>query len=170
MILALVLAIGLYLSDQKEQTTQATSNEIVDVIVIDQAKHDAALKEQAEALANRDPIIIDIENAVNNGNITTATVLRNAQLNTDAKNADSKIAMIYLQWDRKNDPAQTKKMLQMYSARLANEIGKHKNVSEIVVFWEVPYHVKDQNIAKFNYSKKNNDWIVDKEWFAPVIR
>ncbi|WP_148139370.1 hypothetical protein [Wohlfahrtiimonas chitiniclastica] len=75
-----------------------------------------------------------------------------------------------MRWDRKNDPTQTKNMLQMYSARLANEISKHKNVSEIVIFWEVPYHSEDSNIAKFNYARKNNEMTVGAEWFAPVIR
>ncbi|OYQ76097.1 PH domain-containing protein [Wohlfahrtiimonas chitiniclastica] len=150
-------------SNDEESTPIKTNSKVNDVIIVDHTKYN-------EALANKDPIIIDIENAVNNDEITSATVLRDAQLNTDAKKADSKIAMIYLRWDRKNPTDQTRKMLSMQSARLANEIGKHKNVSEIVVFWEVPYHLENQNIAKFNYSKKNDKWIVNSEWFAPVIR
>lgn len=171
-IFGLVIAIGLILTNNQAQkeTVPTVKNEIVDTIIIDQEKYDAEQKAKAEALANRDPIIIDIEQAINNSNITTATVLRDAQLNVNASKVDTKIAMIYLQWDRKNPADQTRKMLSMQSARLANEIGKHKNLSEIVVFWQVPYHAKDQNIAKFNYSKKNNEWMVDNEWFAPVIR
>lgn len=169
-VLGAIFGIGYWISNFADDETIQQPTEIIDVIVYDQAKHDEEQRKQAEELANRDPIIIDIERAVNNDKITSATVLRNAQLNTNANKVDTKIALIYLRWDRKNDPAQTKSMLQMYSARLANEIGKHKNVSEIVIFWEVPYHVKDQNIAKFNYSKKNNELVIDNEWFAPVIR
>lgn len=58
----------------------------------------------------------------------------------------------------------------LYSARLAHEISKHKNVREIIILCEIPYHSENSNIAKFNYIRKNNEITVGAEWFAPVIR
>lgn len=93
----------------------------------------------------------------------------NPNLGNNANEGD-KIVLIYLTWDVSNHPEMTRKMLEMYSARIVNPLEADSKVSEVVVFWEVPYHLKGSNSAKFNYIRKNNAIYSNGEWFAPVLR
>lgn len=86
------------------------------------------------------------------------------------KNDGSKIALIKLIWHQTNGPELTRKMLRMYSATIANNFEGEKGINEVVIFWEVPYHMEGGNIAKFNYFRQNEEMYVGKEWLAPKIR
>lgn len=96
----------------------------------------------------------------------------NVQVNTNAsKNDGSKIALVYLTWNVSNSASTTRQMLEMYSARIVGmALIKDKNINEAVLFWEVPYHAKGTNVAKFNYFKKNGEFYVGEQWYAPVLR
>lgn len=98
--------------------------------------------------------------------------LNNVQVNTNAsKNDGSKIALVYLTWDESNSASTTRQMLEMYSARIVGKaLVKDQSINEAVLFWEVPYHAEDMNIAKFNYFKKNGEFYVGENWYAPVLR
>lgn len=98
--------------------------------------------------------------------------ISNLQMNNNAsKNDGSKIALVYLEWDVSNSASTTRQMLEMYSARIVGmALVKDQSINEAVLFWEVPYHAKDTNIAKFNYFKKNGEFYVGEQWYAPVIR
>lgn len=124
----------------------------------------------AQADIKNENIIQSVESSLKNERIIRNSTLDDLQVNTNVGKADdSKIVLIYLTWNVSNSAKQTQKMLQMYSARLANSLTPEDNISEIVIFWKVPYHNKDTNIAKFNYSIKNNELYIDKEWFSPVL-
>ena len=98
--------------------------------------------------------------------------ISNLQVNNNAsKNDGSKIALVYLEWDVSNSASTTRQMLEMYSARIVGmALVKDQSINEAVLFWEVPYHAKDMNIAKFNYFKKNGEFYVGEQWYAPVLR
>ena len=98
--------------------------------------------------------------------------INSVQVNTNAsKNDGSKIALVYLTWNVSNSASTTRQMLEMYSARIVGmALIKDKNINEAVLFWEVPYHAKETNIAKFNYFKKNGEFYEGDKWYAPVIR
>lgn len=61
-------------------------------------------------------------------------------------------------------------MLSMYSEHLAAKLAKESDVSEITVFWEVPYHKEANNVAKFSYERNGEQMMVGEEWFDQVIR
>ena len=98
--------------------------------------------------------------------------INSVQVNTNAsKNDGSKIALVYLTWNVSNSASTTRQMLEMYSARVVGKaLIKDQGINEAVLFWEVPYHAKETNIAKFNYFKKNGEFYVGEQWYAPVIR
>lgn len=98
--------------------------------------------------------------------------INNIQVNNNAsKNDGSKIALVYLKWDVKNSAAMTRQMLEMYSARIVGRaLVKDQDINEAVLFWEVPYHLKGSNSAKFNYFKKNGEFYEGEKWYAPVLR
>lgn len=98
--------------------------------------------------------------------------INSVQVNTNAsKNDGSKIALVYLTWNVSNSASTTRQMLEMYSARIVGKaLVKDQSISEAVLFWEVPYHAKGTNVAKFNYFKKNGEFYVGQTWYGPMIR
>lgn len=66
------------------------------------------------------------------------------------------IVLSYLKWDVENDAEMTKKMLEEYSDDLGATLVKHESIREITIFWEVPYHLEDANIAKMIYTRNGD--------------
>ena len=79
----------------------------------------------------------------------------NENLGTDAEG--DYILLVDLTWNVKNSKDTTKKMLAMYSEDFAARIGADlQNVSEITVFWKVPYYSKTDTVVKYTYTRKDN--------------
>lgn len=79
----------------------------------------------------------------------------NENLGTDAEG--DYILLVDLTWNVKNSKDTTKKMLAMYSEDFAARIGTDlQNVSEITVFWKVPYYSKTDTVVKYTYTRKDN--------------
>lgn len=118
-----------------------------------------------------DTVKESIEAVVKSDNLY-GVIINNITVNNNvAKKDGSKIALIYLTWDVKNSVKTTRGMLEMYSARIVGKaLVQDENINEAVLFWEVPYHATETNVAKFNYFKKNGEFYEGDKWYAPVIR
>ena len=93
--------------------------------------------------------------AENYKSATVSNILVNENLGTDAEN--DYIILMELTWNTKNSKDTTKKMLAMYSEDFAARIGTDlQNVSEITVFWKVPYYSKTDTVVKYTYTRKDN--------------
>lgn len=93
----------------------------------------------------------------------------NPFLGEGAKEGD-KIALIHLKWGVSNSAETTRKMLEMYGARVIFALESEPEIKEAVIFWEVPYHAKGMNSAKFNYERRGDGFYTNGEWYAPVLR
>ncbi|MGE6379953.1 hypothetical protein [Peribacillus muralis] len=82
-------------------------------------------------------------------------------------NDGSYIVLPHLKWDVKNSKKMTKEMIEMYSDDLAANLAKESDISEITVFWEVPYHLKGSNLAKFSYEKSGDGMAIGERWYDP---
>lgn len=82
----------------------------------------------------------------------------------------SYIVLPHLKWNVKNKEKTTREMLEMYSDHLAVKLAEESDVSEITVFWEVPYHLEGDNIAKFMYERSGDGMAKTDNWFAPVLQ
>lgn len=85
-------------------------------------------------------------------------------------NDGSYIVLPHLKWEAMNNPERTKRLLEMYSDDLAANLAKEGDISELVVFWEVPYHLEGKNLAKFTYTKKGDKMYIDERWYDPSFR
>lgn len=85
-------------------------------------------------------------------------------------NDGSYIVLPHLKWDAMNNAKRTKTLLEMYSDDLAANLSKEGDISELVVFWEVPYHLEGKNVAKFTYTKKGENMIIGERWYDPSLR
>lgn len=92
----------------------------------------------------------------------------NENLGTDDE--DDYIVLPHLKWDVKNKPKMTREMLEMYSDDLAATLAKHTNITEITIFWEVPYHLEGNNVAKMSYSRSGDGMAIGEKWYDPLIR
>ncbi|MEV2284663.1 hypothetical protein ABNB59_07825 [Paenibacillus larvae] len=57
----------------------------------------------------------------------------------------------------------------MYASDLAANLAKSKNVTEVTVFWEVPYLKEGINIAKTNFLRKGENMYIENAWHDPNI-
>ncbi|MGE7185751.1 hypothetical protein ACQKKK_17770 [Peribacillus sp. NPDC006672] len=69
-----------------------------------------------------------------------------------------------------NNEKRTKNLLEMYSEDLAANLAKEDDISEVTIFWEAPYHLEGQNIAKFTYTRKGENMIIGERWYDPSLR
>ena len=82
----------------------------------------------------------------------------------------SYIVLPHLTWDVKNKEKMTREMLSQYSNHLAAILADESDISEITVFWEVPYHKEGENIAKFNFTREGDGMAKGDVWYDPLIR
>lgn len=84
---------------------------------------------------------------------TDVSVTVNEDIGTDADS--DYIALVYLTWNVKNGLDSTRDMLAMYSedcaARVADELP---NVSELALFWTVPYYDESGSSVKYSYERR----------------
>ncbi|SNT57726.1 hypothetical protein SAMN05444672_1632 [Bacillus sp. OK838] len=85
-------------------------------------------------------------------------------------NDGSYIVLPYLKWDAMNNAKRTKNLIEMYSEDLAANLAKEDDISEVTIFWEVPYHLEGQNIAKFTYKRKGENMIIGESWYDLSLR
>lgn len=82
------------------------------------------------------------------------------------RNDGTYLVLPYLKWSVKNSAKTTMEMLEMYSDHLAARLADDKNISEITVFWEVPYHLEGNNVAKFMYERYGDGMAKVDKWSA----
>jgi len=82
---------------------------------------------------------------------------------------DDYIVLAHLSFDRMNTAGTAKGMLDMYGSDLAANLAKAENVTEVTVFWEVPYLKKGSNIAKANYQRKGDKMYLEDSWYDPGV-
>ncbi|MEV2286687.1 hypothetical protein ABNB59_16100 [Paenibacillus larvae] len=58
-----------------------------------------------------------------------------------------------------------KDTMDMYSNDLAANLANFKNVTEITVFWEVPFLKKGVDIAKAIYQRKGGKMYLKESWY-----
>lgn len=100
------------------------------------------------------------------------TVIKKIDINENlgSDEEDDYIVLPHLKWDVKNKPKMTREMLELYSDDLAATLAKHTNITEITIFWEVPYHLEGENIAKMHYNRVGDGMAIGKRWYDPLIR
>lgn len=79
------------------------------------------------------------------------------------------IVLPHLTWNVKNKEKMTREMLEQYSDHLAAKLAAESDVSEITIFWEVPYHKEGSNAAKFSYTRADDKMAIEEAWYDPVI-
>jgi hypothetical protein len=82
----------------------------------------------------------------------------------------SYLVLPHLVWDVQNSAGTTRDMLEMYADHLAASLAEEGDISEITVFWEVPYHLEGDNVAKFNYTPAGDGMAKGDIWFGPELQ
>lgn len=79
------------------------------------------------------------------------------------------ITLIYLSFDVKNKAKTVKEMVDMYSSDLGARLANEKDISEIAIFWEVPYLKEGSNIVKFNLQRTGDKMAFEDKWYDNSI-
>ena len=74
------------------------------------------------------------------------------------------ILLAHLTWNQKNSADLTKRVLAMYSSDFAAQIGKRfSSVTELSIFWTVPYYSSTDTLVKYSYER------IDGEMFQSDV-
>lgn len=81
------------------------------------------------------------------------------------------IALVYLTWNVKNGPDTTKRMMAMYSEDFAARTGTNlPNVSEVCIFWKIPYYDESDTLVKYSYARKGAGMYQTDEFVSGKIK
>lgn len=98
--------------------------------------------------------------------VDTLTINENAGTDDDG----DFIALAYLTWNVKNKADTTKEMLAMYSEDLAARVGTDlPEVSELSVFWTVPYHDESNTAVKYTFERKGEGMYETDKMISSVL-
>ncbi|MGG4200756.1 hypothetical protein [Peribacillus frigoritolerans] len=147
------------------ETNSTPTNEATQV----EESHEEEVKEKEIELTREEKIKETAKDIIEkNYNQTTVEELEvNQNLGL---NDGSYIVLPYLKWDAMNNSKRTKRLIEMYSDDLAANLAKEGDISEITVFWEVPYHLEGKNVAKFTYTKNGDSMSIGERWYDPSLR
>ena len=137
-----------------EQNTNKVAGEIEEEFVAETREEEIEL------------LIQDIvEEHYNRTSIKDITI--NENLGTDEE--DDFITLVYLSFDAKNRAKTAKEMIDIYSSDLGARLADEKDITEIAIFWEVPYLKEDSNIAKFNLQRVDDKMVFKDKWYDNSI-
>ena len=119
-------------------------------------KADDTVNDKTYSAAPEDTIKSTIKSRISDQyrdtDITEITINEDAGTDT----LDDYIALVYLKWNVQNSKDTSEKMLSMYSNDLAAYLAeKCPNVSEVSVFWEVPYLTT--NTSKWSFERNGEN-------------
>jgi hypothetical protein len=143
---------------EEDKTETKESDETEDIEEVEE--------EEAEPVDQTQDNKDSIESAVNNVvradlDNTTITDLRvNQDVSVDEERY---IVLVDLEWDVKNGADTTKEMLDMYSDHLAASLANDELIYELVMFWTVPYHNKNDSILKKTYENEGGGMFLTDE-------
>ena len=128
-------------------------------------------EKQEPVIEKRDKEIEELAKKIIAGDLEQYKVKANAvEVNLNYSLDDgSLIVLPKLVWDRKNTAKTTKEQLETYSDHLATKLAEQSDISEITVFWEVPYHLEGDSVAKFMYERSGKGMAKTDRWFAPML-
>lgn len=89
----------------------------------------------------------------------SSTVIDSISINEDlgTETEGDYIVLAYLTWNVKNSASTTLEMMALYSEDFAARIGSDvPNVSEVSVFWTIPYYSESDIAVKYSYERKDN--------------
>lgn len=89
--------------------------------------------------------------------------------NLGTEEEDDYLVLVYLSFDAKNTKKTSKRMIEMYGSDLAARLAGEVDISEITIFWEVPYLKEGDNVAKFNLQRSGDKMTFKEKWFDPLL-
>ncbi len=96
--------------------------------------------------------------------------VKSVSVNPDLSKEGETITLIHLKWNVKNSPKMSLKMIHMYSAQILASLVEEKEVNKGVFFWEVPYLLEGINVAKIEFWRSGDSFLLKDQWLAPVLR
>ena len=117
-----------------------------------------------------DPIAQDIADHIverHKGDTEILDIVINPNLGSDIEGL--KVALVYLKFKPALTENTTKEEIELFSNGIGNLMtDKYDEVSDLTVFWEVPYHKEDNNIVKHNYGRDSRGmYHKSAEYFPP---
>lgn len=121
-----------------------------------------------EELSRKEQLVYEVEKIVKEFNSTSIKdVTVNDHLGTDDPN--DYLLLIYLSFDAKNRAGTAKDMIEMYNNELGSKLATQIDITEVAIFWEVPYLKEGDNIAKANLQREGDNMFFEEVWFNGTI-
>lgn len=85
-------------------------------------------------------------------------------------NDGSYLVLAHMSFPRPNSVKKSRELVKMYSEDLAANLAKESDVSDVIVFWEVPRFLEGRNAAKFTYKRAGSGMALADEFIAPELK
>lgn len=163
-LVAVVLVIGIYgVATNEERTAERNNTDEVEAAAeVEDTEEPADLSREEEIQAIIQSVL---DEDLSNTEVNEIKVNVNAGLEDG-----SYIVLPHLTWTTKNKADTTRDMLKQYSDHLAAKLADETDISEITVFWEVPYHKENDNVAKYEYAREGDGMAIGEVWLDELIR
>lgn len=166
-VMLFVVIIGAF-AEEEEEPQEIAANETEEV---EKEEEEVEKEEEVESepLTREEEIEALVQKIIDED--LNGTEAKEIKVNENAGLGDgSYIVLPHLVWDVKNGADTTKEMLERYSDHIAAELASESDISEITVFWEVPYHLEGENTAKFNYAPQDGGMAKGDIWHDPILQ
>jgi len=103
----------------------------------------------------------------------SSTVIDDISINEDlgSETPGDYIILAYLTWNVKNSASTTTEMMALYSEDFAARVGSDiPNVSEISIFWTIPYYSESDVAVKYSYERKDAGMYQTDEMIASFLK
>ena len=149
---------------EKEESPKKTKSE--ETLVKEESKEEVTPPVESTTLIEVEPSqeIEKLAKQIINDDLKNTTINKIDVNEHMGRNDGTYLVLPHLKWNVKNSAKTTMETLEMYSDHLAAKLADDKNVSEITVFWEVPYHSEGNNVAKFMYERYGDGMAKVDKW------
>ena len=149
---------------EKEESPKKTKSE--ETLVKEESKEEVTPPVESTTLIEVEPSqeIEKLAKQIINDDLKNTTINKIDVNEHMGRNDGTYLVLPHLKWNVKNSAKTTMEMLEIYSDHLAAKLANDKNVSEITVFWEVPYHSEGNNVAKFMYERYGDGMAKVDKW------
>lgn len=156
-------------SIKSEPATNVEATEKVEETTIPVNTVEESEEEPVSNLTGREASIDSaIRNIVSDFNgVKVKNIEINKNVGTDTK--DDYITLVRLSYDNPNEAKTSKKLIDLYNNDLGARIANEKDITKLVIFWEVPYLQSGKNSAKAILELKNDKMVFDSDWYDPNV-
>lgn len=169
-VAAAIFVIAVIANMTDDKTEPAGTAETADVVE-SSAERSAAdnAPNSAETMSPEDEIKSRAEEIVSD---IRGTKIADIEINPHAgteDNPDDYIVLLKLVFEHQNRAKTFRNLVENWNNEIGALLAEDKRITELVIFWEVPYLREDWNVVKATLKRSGDVLVFDNVWYDPQV-